>query len=372
MLKKFAIGLAVLAIFIVPILLIKGRQFAPPPPFEFPPEVVTSAKAVAGEWEQLIRAVGSLRADHGVMISSEGQGTVKHIAFESGQIVKQGDLLVALDTDVERAQLAAAEARATLALINVERARELLQRNAVAKSEYDAADAAHKQAVAEVASLQAQIDKKSMRAPFAGRTGIRLVNLGQFLDRGNPIVTLQSLDPIHVDFSVPQQRLADIRTGTVARVTTDARPGVVYEGRITAISPEVDAVTRSVRVQVTLANAGGELSPGLFVNVEVVSPERLAVVMVPATSVYYQSYGDSIFVLKEVKDEKTGTVVKRAEQRFVRLGATRGDFVAVTEGIAPGEEVATSGVFKLGNGTAVIVDNTLAPNPSLNPRPNNS
>lgn len=372
MLKQFAIGLAVIAFFIVPILLIKGRQFAPPPPFEFPPEVVTSATAAAGEWEQVIRAVGSLRADHGVLIASEGQGTVKEIAFESGALVRKGDLLVALDIDVERAQLAAAEARAALARINAERARDLLDQNAVAKSEFDATDAAYKQAVAEVASLQALIDKKSMRAPFDGRTGIRLVNLGQFLDRGNPIVTLQSLDPIHADFSLPQQRLAEVRTGSTVRITTDARPGSVYEGRITAISPEVDLGNRTVRVQATLDNASEELSPGLFVNIELVAPKTLPVIAIPATAVHYQSFGDSIFVLKDIKDEKTGLTTKRAEQRFVRLGAKRGDFVSVLEGLSAGEEVATAGVFKLSNGAAVVIDNTLAPNPSLNPQPRNS
>lgn len=372
MLKKFLIGFAVLAIFIVPIIVIKARQFQPPPPFEFPPEVVTSATAAAQDWENITRAVGSLRADQGVLVSSEGQGTVRRIAFESGAVVQQGQILIELDSEVEQAQLAAAEARAELARVNAERALELWQTRAVSKAEFDTADAALKQAVAEVESLKAVIDKKTMRAPFAGRTGIRRVNLGQFLDRGNPIVTLQSLDPIHVDFALPQQRLGEVSVGHAVRVTTDARPGVVFAGRVTAISPEVDAATRTIRVQATLSNTDEQLSPGMFASVEIVSPRTTQVVAIPSTAVYYQTFGDSIFVLKDVKDEATGKVTRRAEQRFVRLGEARGDFVSVLQGLAPGEEVATTGVFKLQNGTAVTVDNKHAPKAELAPRPANT
>jgi membrane fusion protein, multidrug efflux system len=372
MLKKFLIGFAVLAVFIVPIFVIKAKQFGPPPAFEFPPEVVTSAIAQAQDWERITRAVGSLRADHGVVVASEGQGTVRRIAFESGSVVQRGDVLIELDTEVELAQVASAESRAALARVNAERARDLWQTRATSKAELDGSEATLQQAIADVESIKATIDKKTMRAPFTGRTGIRRVNLGQFVDRGAPIVTLQSLDPIHADFALPQQRLGDVQAGQVVRLTTDARPGTVFEGRVTAISPEVDASTRTVRVQATLANADEKLSPGMFVTVEVVAQQKNRVVVIPSTAVYYQPFGDSIFVIKDVTDEKTGQTVRRAEQRFVRLGEARGDFVAVNQGLQPGEEVVTTGVFKLQNGSSVAVDNTHAPKAELAPRPSNS
>lgn len=373
MTKRFAYVIAALVVAILAVVvLIKKKQFAPPPPWEPLPEAVTSARAEAQEWERVVAAVGSLRADQGVVVPSEGQGAVRAIRFESGSRVEAGAVLVELDADVERAQLAAAQAGAELARLNAARARELWERRAVAQSELDAAEAAAKSAAANVAALEAAIAKKVVRAPFAGRTGIRQVNLGQFLDRGNPVVTLQSLDPIHVDFALPQQRRADLRTGFAVRVAADALPGRVFTGTITAVSPEIDRATRTLRVQATLANADEALSPGMFVNVTVVAPERKAVVAVPATAIYYQAYGDSIFVVVEQKDPRTGEVVKRAEQRFVRLGEARGDFVAVESGVAAGEEVVTSGAFKLSNGTRLVIDNSLAPTPQLAPRPANS
>lgn len=371
--KKFAYIIAgLVAAILVAVVLVKKKQFQPPPAFEFPPEAVTTAVAQSQEWERLVNAVGSLRADQGVIVPSEGQGAVRQICFESGQKVGAGALLVELDADVERAQLASAQARAELARLNVERARELWGRNAIAKSELDAADAAFKGAASDVLSLEAAIAKKSVRAPFAGRTGIRQVNLGQFLDRGNPVVSLQSLDPILVDFALPQQRLAEVRHGHQVRVTADALPGRVFVGTINAINPEVDSATRTVRVQATLANADEALNPGMFVNVQVVSPQKRSVVIVPATAVYFQAYGDSIFVAAQRKDEKSGQTVKVAEQRFVRLGEHRGDFVAIDSGIAAGDEVVTSGAFKLSNGTKLAVDNSLAPAASLAPKPKNS
>ncbi len=371
--KKFAYAIAGSVVLILAVVVfIKKKQFAPPPPFEFPPEAVTTAVAEAQQWDRLVSAVGSMRADQGVTVPSEGQGAVRHISFESGQKVRAGDPLIELDADVERAQQTSAQARAELARLNLERAKELWERNAIAKSEFDASDATYKSAVAEVASIQANIEKKLVRAPFAGRTGIRMVNLGQFLDRGNPVVTLQSLDPLHVDFSLPQQRLAEVRTGYEVRVTSDALPGRVFTGKVTAINPEVDTNTRTFRVQATFGNADEALSPGMFVNVQVVAPEKIAVTVVPATAVYFQAFGDSIFVALEVKDEKTGEMIKRAEQRFVRLGEARGDYVVVASGIQAGEEVVTSGVFKLSNGTRLMVDNSLAPAASLAPQPKNS
>ncbi len=372
MLKKLGFALCGLFLVFGTIFLIKKKQFTPPPPYEMPPESVTTGVVQAQEWERVVAAVGSLRADQGVTVPSEGQGTVKRIAFESGARVQAGDVLLELDSEVERAQLNSAQARAELTQINLNRARELWDRQAISKSDFDSAEAAFKQATADARSLEATIAKKAMRAPFTGRTGIRLVSLGQFLDRGNPIVTLQALDPIHADFSLPQQRVAEIKAGYDVRVTLDAKPGRVFTGKITAISPEIDSTTRTARVESTLSNADEELTPGMFVNVEVIAPGKTAVVAIPSTAVYYQAFGDTVFVVKDVRDEKTGQVAKRAEQRFVKLGEARGDFVRVLSGVKAGEEVVTSGVFKLSNGTKLFVDNSLAPKPELAPKPKNS
>ncbi len=372
MFKKFIFAIVGLVLVLGTIVGLKKKEMAPGPAFQMPPESVTTASAAAQDWDRTINAVGSLRADQGVTVASEGQGTVKRIGFESGALVKAGDILIELDADVERAQLAAIEARSELARINITRARDLWERNAMSKSDFDNAEAAFKQVVADVNSIKAILEKKTMRAPFAGRVGIRLVNLGQFLDRGNPIVTLQALDPIHVDFSLPQQRVADLKVGYAAHVTLDARPGVAFEGLVTAISPEIDPTTRTLRVEATLANAAEQLSPGMFVNVRVVSPEKTHVIAIPSTAIYYQPYGDTVFVAKEVKDEASGQITKRAEQRFVKLGETQGDFVNVLSGVQAGEEVVTSGVFKLNKGTLLIIDNSLAPKADLNPKPTNT
>ena len=372
MFKKFIFAFIGLGVVIGTIVAIKARQFAPPPPFEFPPESVTTAKAEAQEWDRSVNAVGSLRADQGVTVSSEGQGTIKRIGFESGARVQAGDMLVELDSEVERAQLAAMQARAALSDVNIARSKDLLERNVISKSEFDAVDAASKQSLADVKSLQAILEKKTMRAPFSGRVGIRTVNLGQFLDRGNPIVTLQALDPIHVDFSLPQQNMSEIKVGYVVRVSLDARPGMVFEGQVAAISPEIDGTSRTVRVEATLANADEQLSPGMFVNVAVVAPEKNRVVTVPAMAVYYQPYGDTVFVAKETKDAKSGRIVKVAEQRIVKVGESHGDFVNILSGVKAGEEVVTTGAFKLSNGRKLHIDNTLAPSAELSPKPVNT
>lgn len=371
MLKKSLFALAGLVVIFGTIVVIKKKQFGPKPAFAFPPEAITSAVAAAQEWEQTVHAVGTLRAHQGVTVASEGQGTVKRLAFESGARVAAGDILLELDADVERAQLASAAARAELAAINAVRARELRASRTIAQSELDAAEATQRQAVADVESLQATLEKKTVRAPFPGRTGIRLVNLGQFLDRGAPIVTLQALDPIFVDFSLPQQRIAEVRTGYLVHLALDARPGVAFEGRVTAISPQIEASTRTFRVEATLGNADEQLSPGMFASVQVIAPATKAVVAIPSTAIYYQPFGDSVFVVKETKDA-AGRPVKQVEQRFVRVGEARGDFVQILTGVQPGEEIATSGLFKLSNGRSVFVDNSLAAPVSLTPRPGNS
>jgi membrane fusion protein (multidrug efflux system) len=337
-----------------------------------PPETVTTTVAQKDSWESRLTAVGSLAAVQGVTVTAELTGKVVRIAFEPGTKVNAGDLLVQQDTSSEEAQLRAAEAAVELAKRNLERLKKLLDRRTIAQSQYDDAEAKYKEGVASADAIRAAIAKKTIRAPFAGRLGIRLVNLGQILNEGEPIVSLQSINPIFVNFSLPQQQLARVQPGLTVRVTSDALPGQVIEGKITAINPEVDAATRNIRIQATVANRQERLRPGMFVNVAVVLPASEDVLAVPATAVLYAPYSDSVFVVEEKQSENNkqpGLVVR---QQVVQLGERRGDFVAVVSGLKAGETIVSTGTFKLRNGQAVVVDNTLAPEFKLAPEPRDS
>lgn len=342
-----------------------GAQFVPPP------EKVTTTEVRAESWELLLTAVGSLTAVQGVTVAAEMPGKVVQIAFAPGAQVQKGALLLQQDTSSEQAQLPGAEAAVTLAKANLGRARELLAQKVISPAEYDSAEATFKVAVAAAESIRAAIGKKTLRAPFSGRLGIRLVNLGQILQEGDAVVSLQTLDPIYVDFLLPQQQLAEVRTGLPVRVTADALPGRRIEGAVTTINPEVDAATRNVRLQATVANPTGQLRPGMFVNVAVVLPRREEVLVIPATAVLFAPYSDSVFVVEEQKEEADGQPGKRLRQQFIRLGRKQGDFAAVVSGLKADETVVTTGVFKLRNGQAVVVDNTLSPEFKLGPTPEN-
>ena len=369
--KKLIIVLAALIVLIGGLYLIKKQHFGVmgANTAGVPVATVTTTAVTADTWEVTINAVGSLAAYQGITVTTESSGIIREIAFEAGSRVQAGDILIKLDTGVLEAQLAAAESRADLARITAQRTRSLYESNSSAKAELDTAQAQVKQAQAEVDSIKASLAQKIVRAPFAGRLGVRQVNLGQFIDRGNAIVSLQALDPIYVNFTVPQQRVAELSLGMVVRVTSDALPGQVVEGKITAINPEVDSVSRNVRVQATLANADEKLRPGMFASIAAVLPQQDHVLVVPATAVLYAPYGDSVFVIEDQKDEKTGEVAKILRQQFVRLGRTRGDFVAITGGLKSGQQIVTTGVFKLRNGAPATIDNTLAPAASLTPKP---
>jgi membrane fusion protein (multidrug efflux system) len=341
----------------------QGKKFVPPP------ETVTTAVATPESWETALTAVGSLAAVQGVTVAAELTGKVAEIAFESGAGVKKGDLLIRQDTSVEDAQLPGAVAQANLAKTVLERNTKMLAEEIISQAEYDAAAAGYEQATAQANNIRAVIGRKTIHAPFSGRLGIRQVNLGQTLREGDPIVTLQSLDPIYVNFTLPQQQFAQLRTGMPVRVTCDALPGLTVDGRITAVNPLVDAETRNIQLQATVANPSEKLRPGMFVNAAVGLPARKKVLAVPATAVLYAPYGDSVFI---VEDDKEGKGGKTLRQQFVRLGEKRGDFVAVTEGLSGGENVVSTGVFKLRNGQAVVVDNRLAPPFRNKPAPENS
>ncbi len=339
-----------------------GEAFVPPP------ESVTSARVEAAEWEPTTPAIGTLVAMRGVLLAAELPGTVREIDFEAGTVVRRGAVLVRLDTSAEQTQLAAAQASAELARLVRDRARKLRAGEANAPADLDAAEARAKEADATVANLEVAIAKKTLRAPFDGRIAIRQVELGQFLSPGTPVASLQSVSPIHADFWLPQQALAEVRPGQRVKLSTDTFPGEEWDGEVTTVNPEVDPSTRNVRVRATLPNADGRLRPGRVVLVEVRSAERQRVLTIPATAVVYAPYGDSVFAIEEAKDA-AGRKSSVARQRFVRTGERRGDVVAVISGLSAGETVVSSGAFKLRNGAAVAVDNTLAPKAQLAPRP---
>ncbi|MCS6242611.1 MAG: efflux RND transporter periplasmic adaptor subunit [Opitutus sp.] len=347
-------------------LIASGKTMVPPP------DAVTTAVVRAETWETTLNAIGSFAAVQGVTLSAEVAGTVSKIDFESGASVAAGAVLVELDTSVEQAQLRSAEATAELARLNLTRARELRLQNTNSQADLDSADAQAKQAAAQADNLRAILAKKLIAAPFTGRAGIRLVNVGQFLPVGTPIVSIQALDPIFLNLSLPQQQLGQVSEGLTARVVTDAYPGQLFEGKVTAINPDLDPTTRSVKLQVTLPNADSRLRPGMFGTVSIVLPVTAPVIIIPATAVLYAPYGDTVFVVEEKKNEATGETQQVVRQQFVRLGTARGDFVAVTSGLKVGDTVVSAGVFKLRNGSTVSVKNEFAPNAQLAPKPSDS
>lgn len=335
-----------------------------------PPETVSTYVAREEKWQDTLSAIGTVSAVQGVTITPEIPGLVREIAFEPGAVVAKGDVLVRLDVALEQAQLRAVEAQLELAKINQEREGNLLKEKLIAQSEFDTAEATMKQYQANADSIRTTIEKKSIRAPFAGRLGVRLINVGQNLEAGKPIVSLQSLTPVFGDFSLPQQELARLKTGMKVRLTTDTYPGRQFEGSLTTINPDLDSSTRSVGLQATFENAELLLRPGMFARMEVLLPQEQQVLAVPLTSVLSAPYGDSVYVV-ESKSE-SGPPKLSVRQQIVRTGRVRGDYVAVEAGLKPGEKVVSSGVFKLRNGMAVLENNGLTPKTSTNPTPADS
>lgn len=338
----------------------------------FPPEIVTATTVTKSSWEVTLNSVGTLAAVQGVTISAEITGKVVHIAFEAGAKVNAGDLLIRQDTTTEEAQLRSAEAQIALAQNNFNRIEQLLARNAVSRADFDNADAQLKANKAQADAIRTSIAKKNIHAPFAGRLGLRLINLGEILKEGTPIVSLQTLNPIFADFQMPQHLLGQLNGGCLVRITSDALPGEAINGKITAINPQVDSLTRNIGIQATLENNEEHLRPGMFVHVQVVMPVKNEVLAIPATSVLSAPYSDSVFIVDNKTDEKSGQEGKVLRQQFVRLGEKRGDFVSVLSGVTESDTVVTTGVFKLRNGQSVVVDNKLAPEFKLSPKPEDS
>jgi membrane fusion protein (multidrug efflux system) len=336
-----------------------------------PVETVSTTEVIKEKWERSVESVGSLRAVQGADLSTESSGVITKIYFENGQEVKQGDMLLELDHETESANLRSAEAEADLARTVYERTKRLRANNTVPQSDLDAAESQLRKSTALVEQLKSTISKKQLAAPFSGRLGIREVNLGQFVDNGDTIVSLQSLDPIYIDFLLPQQLIAGLAVGKPLKLLTDVYPGREFDGKLTAINSEIDPVTRNIRLQGTLQNADGALRPGMFARVILTLGEAEEVTRIPATALLAAPYGDSVFVL-EKETAEDGTAKTVAKQRFIRVGRARGDFVSVVKGLQPGETVVSAGAFKLRNGTPVEVNNDMAPQPQLVPTPPDS
>lgn len=367
--SKIAIAIGLVGTIVVVLAGIKHLQIKmASKPWVQPPETISSAVATEGDWQDTFTAVGSLSAVQGVTVAPEIAGTVSEIDFESGAVVAKGDLLVRFDTSTEEAQLKASDAQLEWARLSVERTRKLRTDNTVSQSDLDQAEATWKQDKANADAISAAIEKKTIRAPFSGKLGIRQINLGEYVDAGKPIVSLQSLTPVYADFSLPQQDLAQLKTGMTVRVSTDTYADKQFEGALTAINPDLDQSTRSVRLQATLDNPDQLMRPGMFARVEVVLPSDKKVLVIPSTAILSAPYGDSVYVVEKATNAP-GLVVR---QQFVRTGRTRGDFITVETGLKPGEKVVSAGLFKLRNGAAVTENNQVAPPANEKPKPSDS
>lgn len=328
------------------------------------PATVTTALAVQEKWRSTLHAVGSLESFQGVTLRSEIEGRIVHVAFDSGARVAAGDVLVEMDTAAESAQLRSNESSARLTELNLLRARELRQTNANTQADLDTAEATAAQAAAAIESTKATLAKKRIVAPFAGRLGLRQVNTGQFLNKGDTVVSLEATNPIYADFTLPQQDVTQLKPGLPVKVAIDAFPGRAFDGIIEATDPRVSGTTRNLRARATLPNADEALRPGMFATVDVQLPEERDVIVLPATVIVYSPYGDSVYVV--AKDDKGGLA---AQQHFVEVGPKRGDQVALLGGVQAGDEVVSAGQGKLRPGTPVTVNNTVVPANSPTPKP---
>ena len=328
---------------------VAGKKMGPPP------TTVTSVQVKEEDWAPTLTAVGSVSAVQGAILSTDLAGTVAEVKFQNGAIAKKGDVLVKLVASQEEADL-------ELARNDMARARDLAARKVISKAEIDAAESKFKQ-------KEGVVQHKEVRAPFDGQLGIRQVNVGQMIKEGQQVVALTALDPLYVDFALPQQDLAKLSNDLEVRVLSDAIPGREFKGKLTAINSMVDSVTRNVTLQATLENPDHALHPGMFGKIEVVLPEKHKTLVVPGSAISYAPFGDSVFVIEKKKDPKTGKESQTIRQQFVRIGEARGDFVSITDGLKGGETLVSTGVFKLRNGMTVTINNELAPKPQLNPKP---
>src|SRR5438067_8673096 len=375
MLKRMLLMLALVIALLGGLGLVKYRQFqafkVQGASFSPPATAVTTVIAKRETWPSTLSVIGTAEAIQGVTVSADLPGTVEKINFDSGKGVHAGDVLVELDTRQERAQLAAAEAQRDLAQINYKRTQELVKQGVIAQTEYDNTNAQQKATEAQVGEIRATIERKTVRAPFSGILGIRQINLGQYLAAGQAIVSLQSLNPIYVNFGVPQQTSAQLLGGRTVRVTSDDLPGAGFTGRVTAVDSVINEATRNIQVQATLSTHQAKLRPGMFVQVVLGVGANRQDITLPASAINYAPYGDSVFVVGELEDPK-GKTYLGVRQQFVKVEGSRGDQIAIVSGLNPGDEVVSSGVFKLRNGAAVKVNNKVQPPNNPKPKPEDS
>jgi membrane fusion protein, multidrug efflux system len=375
MVKRMVLMLGLLIIVVGGLGFVKYKQvkaaIAQGESFQMPPTAVTTIVAKRQTWPSSLSIIGTTAAIQGVTVSADLPGTVDKIHFESGQWVKQGDILVELDTRQERAQLANMEAQRDLARINYGRTQELTKEGVVARSEFDTVTSQQKVTEAQVGDTQATIARKTIRAPFSGVLGIRQVNLGEYLAAGQAIVSLQALNPIYVNFGVPQQVTPQVSIGRALHITDSDLPGVEFNGHVTALDSVVNEQTRNIQVQATLPNPGGKLRPGMYVQVDLPLGKPRDVVPVPASAINYAPYGDSVFVVVDMKDAK-GKSYRGVRQQIVKIEGSRGDQVAIVSGVNAGDEIVSSGVFRLRNAAPVVVNNSVQPGNNPAPKPEDS
>ena len=332
-----------------------------------PPQTVTALKAANSPWQPNLEAVGSLRAVKGADLSLEVSGVVDTISFNSGDDVNEGTLLLKLRSDDDQAKLESLQATADLNQITFDRDQKQFKLQAVSQATIDTDAANLKNAQAQAAQQQAILDKKTLKAPFTGHLGIRAVDLGQYLGAGTVIVTLQALDPIFVDFFVPQQSIDQLKLGQQVAVKIDAFKDQTFPGEISAINPKVDASTRNVQVRAALKNADHKLIPGMYATVGISTGAPQNYVTLPQTAITYNPYGNTVYIVDDKGKDASGKSQLVARQNFVTTGTTRGDQVAILKGVNEGEMVVTSGQIKLHNGSAVLIDNSVQPTADASP-----
>ncbi len=376
MAKRLFIVLLLMAALIGGLGFVKYRQvesaIAAGASFQMPPTSVTTVVAKQETWPTTLSVIGTAAAIQGVTVSADLPGTVDKIHFESGQAVHEGDILVELDIRQETAQLANIEAQRDLARIQYGRAAELSKAGVISKSDYDNSASQQKATEAQVNEVKSSIARKTIRAPFTGILGLRQISLGQYLAAGQSIVSLQSVNPIYVNFGVPQQDTPKMTIGHSVRVTNQDLPGIGFSGKITALDSVINEQTRNIQIQATLANPGGKLRPGMYVQVEFPLGQSRDVIPLPASAINYAPYGDSVFVVTDIKDEKTGKSYRGVRQQIVKIEGSRGDLVAVISGLNAGDEVVSAGSFRLRNAAPVVVNNAVKPSDSPNPHPEES
>ncbi len=361
MTKRMAIMLAIAGLIfggVIMVLVVKGiatKRFIAS--MGQPPQTISTTTANFENWEPTIQAVGTLKAQKGTDITPQLAGIVSEIPFESDSDVKEGDLLVGLANEDDVAKLKALDADADLARLTYNRSKELVRSRAVSQAQLDNATANLKSAMAQVAAQQALVDKKQMRAPFDGHVGIRLVDIGQYLVAGQKITTLQALDPIYVDFTLAQRDVNLVTVGQSISISTDAYPGITFSGKVIALDPKLDPVTRNIAVRAQLSNADHKLLPGMFASVTITTGVKEKKLTLPQTAITYNPYGETVFLVVKGKPGADGKTPLVAQQKFVKTGTTRGDQVAIVSGINEGQTVVSSGQLKLKNGTPVIINN---------------